>query len=228
MSEARNQILTTLRRNLKRGPAQGELRQQLEARLNQPQSNLIPARAQLPRAEQIELFVTMAHESAATLQRVKNPEEIPQAISAFVAQQQQLPADIVLAPAQELADLPWQTQKDLRIHNRQVQNGDKITVAPAFAGIAETGTLMLLSGPDSPTSLNFLPDIHIVILSAETIVGTYEDAFTRLRECRQRMPRTVNMITGPSRSADIEQTLQLGAHGPIQVHIILLQPDTVL
>jgi len=81
---------------------------------------------------------------------------------------------------------------------------------------------MLLSGAQTPTTLNFLPDAHIVVLPAERIVGPYEEAWQRLRKQQVAMPRTVNLITGPSRSADIEQTLQLGAHGPMQLHIIVL------
>ncbi|MEZ5579927.1 MAG: LUD domain-containing protein [Candidatus Competibacteraceae bacterium] len=73
---------------------------------------------------------------------------------------------------------------------------------------------MLLSGPHSPpTTLNFLPDTHIVVLRADRIVGAYEDAWDLLRARGLGMPRTVNFITGPSRSADIEQTVQMGAHG---------------
>ncbi|MDX1605990.1 MAG: lactate utilization protein C, partial [Candidatus Competibacterales bacterium] len=113
--------------------------------------------------------------------------------------------------------------ESLRCERRAARNGDKVTVTPAFAGIAETGTLMLLSGPDSPTTLNFLPDAHIVVLPAERIVGPYEAAWQRLRARNEPLPRTVNLITGPSRSADIEQTLQLGAHGPIRLHILLVE-----
>ena len=103
---------------------------------------------------------------------------------------------------------------------RPIRNGDYISMTKAFAGIAETGTLMLLSGPHSQTAMNFLPDVHIVVLSAPHIVGPYEDAWSRIR-AGGTLPRTVNLITGPSRSADIEQTLQLGAHGPVQLHIVI-------
>ena len=94
----------------------------------------------------------------------------------------------------------------------------------AFAGVAETGTLVLLSGPDNPTTLNFLPDTHIVMLSADDVAGDYETVWRRLRERYGpgALPRTVNLITGPSRSADIEQTLILGAHGPRALHILVV------
>lgn len=101
------------------------------------------------------------------------------------------------------------------------------TVSAAFAGIAETGTLMLISGPDNPTSLNFLPEAHIVVLPTAWIVGSYEEAFACFRAATKpsEMPRTINWITGPSRTADIEQTLLLGAHGPKQLLAILVDGE---
>ena len=79
--------------------------------------------------------------------------------------------------------------------------------------------MVLLSGPDSPTSLNFLPDYHVVLVRAPQLVRHIEDVWQRLRE-RGDVPRTVNFITGPSKTADVEQTLQLGAHGPRSLHVI--------
>ena len=93
----------------------------------------------------------------------------------------------------------------------------------AFAGIAETGTLALVSGPANPTTLNFLPDNHIVVLRKEDVVADYESVFAMLRTAYGKggAPRTLNFVTGPSRSADIEQTLLLGAHGPRRLHIVI-------
>jgi len=222
MSEAREQIFGTIRRNLKREALGSEQRGELERRLNQPIANLVPARAQLPQPELVELFVKMAQEAAAGVSRVASMDAVPAAVSTMLREQKLLPMEIVLAPSESVQNLPWADQPELSTQSRKAQNGDKVCVSPAFAGIAETGTLMLLSGPDSPTTLNFLPDIHIVVLTEDRIVGPYEDAWAKLRECAQGMPRTVNFITGPSRSADIEQTLQMGAHGPIQLHIVLV------
>jgi L-lactate dehydrogenase complex protein LldG len=83
--------------------------------------------------------------------------------------------------------------------------------------------VVLISGADNPTTLNFLPDVHIVVVDAADIAGDYETVMTRLRQRfgDGRLPRTVNLITGPSRSADIEQTLILGAHGPRKLHLIV-------
>jgi L-lactate dehydrogenase complex protein LldG len=84
---------------------------------------------------------------------------------------------------------------------------------------------MLVSGPETPSTLNFLPETHVVVVRASQIVGGYEDAWARLRAAMKAMPRTVNFITGPSRSGDIEQTLQLGAHGPRRLHVVLVNDD---
>lgn len=221
MSDARASILGTIQKNLNRGPLADAARTVLEARLHKPSANLIPARAQVSHAEQIELFIDMAKVASASVQEVKGLENVPAAVAEFILRSN-LPSDVVMAPDAALAALPWQAQERLRIERRPARDGDRVSVTPAFAGIAETGTLLLLSGPDSPTSLNFLPDTHIVVLPAAAIVGPYEDAWKRLRAHTDKLPRTLNLITGPSRSADIEQTLQLGAHGPVDLHIIVV------
>ena len=101
---------------------------------------------------------------------------------------------------------------------------DHNAVSAAFAAVAETGTLALVSGPANPTTLNFLPDNHVVIVFADDLVGDYESVFAKLRAAygAGAAPRTLNFITGPSRSADIEQTLLLGAHGPRRLHVVVV------
>ena len=223
---ARQQIFASLRKNLQRNLYRSDTalaeqqREQLRARIDQPQPNLIPQRAQLPQHEQVELFVRMAELASASVQRADDWNSVPGTIAEFIFRQN-LPGDIVLSPDPLLTELPWSEQERLRVESRLVKNGDRITVTPAFAGIAETGTLMMLSSEQRPSTMNFLPDVHIAVLEAQHIVGPYEEAWQRLRH-RSGLPRTINLITGPSRSGDIEQTLQLGAHGPIQTHIVII------
>jgi len=100
-------------------------------------------------------------------------------------------------------------------------DSDKASLTRAFAGIAETGTIIQLSGPESPTTLNFLPEVHLVVLEVSNLHASYEEAWSRLRE--QAMPRTVNMISGPSRTADIEQTIVRPAHGPKNMHVLIVR-----
>ena len=98
---------------------------------------------------------------------------------------------------------------------------DAVSITGTVAGIAETGTLMVRSGPDIANALHFLPDTHIAVVDAARIVGAYEDAFALLREGGAPMPRNVTLITGPSRSSDIERILQIGVHGPRTLHAVV-------
>ena len=221
MNEAREQVLAMIRRGLKCSPLEGTRRAELEARLAQPPRQLMPARAQGSPLERVTLFIKMAEYALATLDRVADEQAIPAAVAAFLAREN-LPPKVVMAPDAALAALPWESQPLLKIARRAARDGDKVSITPAFAGIAETGTLLLRSGPDGPTTLNFLPDTHIVLLPAERIVGSYEEGWDLLRATGDAMPRTVNYITGPSRSGDIEQTMQLGAHGPLRLHIVIV------
>jgi L-lactate dehydrogenase complex protein LldG len=110
----------------------------------------------------------------------------------------------------------------------RAEPGDAVSLTPCLAAIAETGTLMLVSGEGTPTTLNFLPDTHIVVVRTGQVVAGYEDGWDLLRaradsgDGPAALPRTVNFITGPSRTGDIEQRIQLGAHGPRRLHIILI------
>jgi L-lactate utilization protein LutC len=81
---------------------------------------------------------------------------------------------------------------------------------------------VLTSGPQTPTTLNFLPDHFLCVLAAGRIVPRLEDAWDLLRGEPGGMPRALNFVTGPSRTADVEQTIQLGAHGPRRLHVILV------
>jgi L-lactate utilization protein LutC len=89
--------------------------------------------------------------------------------------------------------------------------------------VAESGGVVTLSGPDTPSTLNFVPENHIVVVHASQVLRHLEDVWTLWRDSGRPMPRTLNIISGPSRTADIEQTIQLGAHGPRRLHILLLR-----
>ena len=224
MSGGREQILAGVRRSLKRGPLDGAARAALETRLAEGPRGPVPRRADGDAADRLALFEAMATEVSATLERLATPEDVPAAVARFL-KAHNLPAEIKVAPAGALETLPWDGEPMLRVRHGIAEASDAVSVAAAFAGVAETGTLMLLSGAEGPTTLNFLPDNHIVVLRAGDIVGPYEDAWDRLRadSGRGAMPRTVNFVTGPSRTADIEQKIQLGAHGPRRLHILVIE-----
>ncbi len=104
---------------------------------------------------------------------------------------------------------------------RRAQDGDKVALSEAYAGVAETGSIVLHSSPDMPASHNFLVDEQFIILPASKIKAHLEQVWQTLD--RQRMPRTVNILTGPSRTGDVEQTIQIGAHGPLRFHVFILE-----
>jgi len=106
---------------------------------------------------------------------------------------------------------------------RAARGSDHLSITGAFCAVAETGTVVLLSSPESPTSLNFLPDDHVVLLGRSQLLSHLEDVWQKIRQDVGDMPRTVNLITGPSKTADVEQTIQLGAHGPRRFAVILVE-----
>ena len=227
MNDTRDQVLNSIRRALKRGPLAPEAAASCETRLVTHRRNLIPARARtLPPRGQVELFVKMAETVNATVARVKRADDVPAAIAEYLSRLN-LPARLVRAPDPVLDALPWNARPLLETRRGVAADADPVGVTACFAAIAETGTLMLHSGAAGPTRNNFLPDTHIVMVRASQVVAAYEDGWDRLRAARSRdgafaMPRTVNFITGPSRTADIEQKIELGAHGPRRLHIVLI------
>ncbi len=128
-----------------------------------------------------------------------------------------LPPRITAARAGLFRGLTW---PGIDIEYRAAAPSDLVSLTLAYAGIAETGTLVLLSNAPTPTTLNFLPDHCICVLPRARIYPHMEDIWKRLRQDGE-MPRTVNLIGGPSRTADVEQIIQLGAHGPRRLHVIL-------
>ena len=148
-------------------------------------------------------------------------DAVPGAVADYLAAQN-LPTTCVMAPHPELRAIPWSARPLLTIREGRAEATDLVSVQHAFAAIAETGTLMLPCAPERPTTLNLLADTEIVVLRASRLVGAYEEAWDLLRAELGGMPRNVMLVTGPSRSADIEQTLELGAHGPRQLHVVLI------
>lgn len=91
----------------------------------------------------------------------------------------------------------------------------------ALAGVAETGGLLLEPGPEEPRLLSLVPPVHIALLLASTIEDTLESAM-RNRGWGKGMARNSLLISGPSKTADIEQTLAYGVHGPKRLIVVLV------
>lgn len=217
MTSARDRILGAIRNNLAAGGRQAEA---------YPGSGPEPQRARLPPAGQRALFLRMASQAAATTDVATARAEIPALIAAYL-KNHNLPAQIRVAPDPRLTGLDWTSQPLLEVSSGGTDGSHSVSVTGAFSAVAETGTLALTSGAPSPTLLNFLPENHIVVLDAKDLSGSYEDLWAKLKaQYGAEMPRTLNLVTGPSRSGDIEQTILMGAHGPKRLHIILLDEQT--
>jgi L-lactate dehydrogenase complex protein LldG len=207
-------ILGAIRRGLKRGALPEDQAMALRARLSAHPRQLIPARSRLPRPGQIALLVRNIEKEFGTVARVARPDDVPAAVTDYLAAQN-LPTDLAMAPHPELQSLPWHERPMLHIRTGRAMPGDLVSLQHGYAAVAETGTLVLPSGPDRPTTLNLLSDTTIVVLRAsrrDALSGGF-------------MPRNVMLVTGPSRSADIESVLELGAHGPRRLHVVLIDDD---
>lgn len=121
----------------------------------------------------------------------------------------------------ELASLDWPSA-GVAIDDRPAQDQDKTGMTGCFCAIAETGTLLLLSGPATPRSTALLPETHIAVARLSRLVATMEESFALLRREVGEPPRATWFVSGPSRTADIEQTIVIGAHGPYRAHVILV------
>jgi len=220
---ARDAILSRVRQSLGVSAADTGRRAIVISRLERTPRGIIPERGQLLRADRVALFCEMAEKVSASVNRVADYEAVPLAIADYL-RAQNLAAKVRMGEDQRLSGLPWNRVPHVLIRRGPSDGNDLATVSHAVAGVAETGTLVLTSGPDNPTTLNFLPEVHIVVVRGDDILGDYETAWDTIRVLygRGTMPRTVNFITGPSRSADIEQTLLLGAHGPRRLHILVV------
>ncbi len=192
-------------------------------RLRRHPRGTIPARAHGDRETLLQVFTDMLKGQGAVVVRAASPEQAVTAIAAEL-RAHDLPAILRLGADRVLATLPWATAPSLALRFGKAEPEDQAGLSRAVAAAAETGTLFLVSGGDNPTTLAFLPEQHTILIRAEEIVGAYEDAFDILRHSygEGALPRTVNMISGPSRTADIEQTIVRGAHGPKRLLVVIL------
>lgn len=222
-ASGRSKVLGNIRKSFNNSDkAQADRFSAVDARIRAQRPNVVPARASGDAKALLDLFITQAEQSSATTASVGGPDDLPQAVLDYLTAND-LPPRLKAAPHALLQNVPWAKQPSLDVTFGATTGDDEAALSMAFSGVAETGTLVLHSGPESPTTLNFLPDHHLVVLPLSCLTGTYEKAWSALRNAGNgAMPRTVNWITGPSRSGDIDQTLLMGAHGPRSLHILIL------
>ena len=218
-NNARSQVFSRLRKALGRGDDAGA-RATVEARLAASAPTLVPARADLEPEARAQLFIDQAKSVQADVERIERYSDLPATVADYL-RRHNLPMRLVKALDGHLDRAGWQGGL-LEVRAGRPQADDVVGLGVAFAGVAETGTLMLTSDRDHPTTLAFLPETAIVVLPSDRIARAYEDALHDYRSAGVDLPRSINLVTGPSRSGDIEQTLQLGAHGPKRLLIILV------
>ncbi len=190
----------------------------------------IAAHVQGPRpvmpADLVTRFLRRATDMASTVERIGSRTDIPAAVVRYL-DALELPPELAAQKSHagvcwpEFADLDW-SGAGLQIEARPTIGQDRLGVTGSFCAIAETGTLVFTTGEATPTATALLPDTHVAVIRADRIVAGMEEAFALVRAEYGGMPRAMNMISGPSRTGDIEQTIVLGAHGPFRVHILLL------
>ena len=221
-SRARDAVLGRVRKALDASGDRAKARGGAEA--------YIAAQAHGPRpsmpADLLARFMQRATDMESTVERLTDRAGIPPAVARYLDA-------LVLPPAlseqkshrgvcwPEFADLDW-AGAGLDVEPRPTLGHDRLGITGAFCAIAETGTLVVLAGGDTPTATTLLPDTHVAVLRADRIVSGMEEAFALVRRERGPMPRAMNMISGPSRTGDVEQTIVLGAHGPFRVHILVV------
>jgi L-lactate dehydrogenase complex protein LldG len=216
MNDSRDLILGRIRERLGRTAANAEpagaaIDAVLAARARGPKPP--------PDADLIAAFRARSEVLASTVDEVAGLADVPRAVAAYLAEHK-LGTRAVCVP--DLAASAW-SSAGLDVAARGAVDGDMVGITGCFRAIAETGTLMLCSGPATPPTVSLLPETHIAVVAAADIVASMEESWAALRAEFGQLPRAVNFISGPSRTGDIEQTIVLGAHGPYRVHIIIVR-----
>ena len=219
---AREDVLASVRKALGRSAPDPAARERALA--------YMAAHGQGPRpampADLVERFMARATDMASTVERVGRLDDVPGAVARYL-DALALPPALAAQKSHEgvcwpeLAGLDWDAA-GLRIEARPTEGDDRLGITGCFCAIAETGTLVFTTGAATPTASMLLPDTHVCVLRADQVVSGMEEAFGRVRAAHGGLPRAVNLVSGPSRTGDIEQTIVLGAHGPFRVHILLI------
>lgn len=222
---SRDAILSKIRAGVRAKANDAERRAVVTDRLAAKARHLTPARVRDRTTDQLlALFRGFLERESATVVEVDSKQEIPSAIASYL-RSNNLPARIRVGGDATLTQLPWGSEPHLEMLLGRAQPNDEVGLTHAAAAVAETGTLVMASGPDNPVTLNYLPDTHIVVVEQRDLVPAYEDAWNaiRARFGAVSMPRTVNFISGPSRTGDIGGRLVMGAHGPRRMCVIVVR-----
>lgn len=231
---SRDRVLAKVRAGVAAGApvanerTEAERRANVAARLSEHRRHLVPARAAgkspAELAALLKQWIEMAGGEVIT---AASDAAVPAAIADFLRRHNQ-PSRIRIGADERLASLFADSRAiPFEIATGPADPADATGVTHALAAVAETGTLVVASGAGNPVTLSFLPENNIVVVDRGDIVGPLEDAIARLRTNSSgttsvAMPRTLNLVSGPSRSADIGGVPVLGAHGPKRLAVIVV------
>ncbi|MGB7542088.1 MAG: lactate utilization protein C [Burkholderiales bacterium] len=217
MTAARERILSRIRKAQGRGGSRpsGAETQAVQTYIRAHPRGPLPA----VEGDLAARFRTRAESLQSTSDEVAAEGGVPAAVARYL-KANKLPLAGCVWPS--LAHLDWRGA-GLDLEPRRANGDDLVGVTGAFAAIAETGTLMLASGPESPATVSLLPETHIAIVPAGRIVAYMEEVWEMARAEFGQLPRAINFVSGPSRTGDIEQQIVMGAHGPYRVHIIVVR-----
>jgi L-lactate dehydrogenase complex protein LldG len=185
-------------------------------RLATPPSHTVPLAGRLPSDECKARFIAALASQGVAVIEVADVQLIPPAVADYL-KEEGLPLRLRMTTDESLAHLPWEASASkVALSVGAAAPGDRVAMSHALAGVAETGTLMLVSNAKNPVSLAFLPEVHIVALHESAIVGSFEAAFAVIKpsDGGPRLPRACNLISAPSRTGDIGGRIVVGAHGP--------------
>ncbi|ARU88860.1 hypothetical protein B9K09_13180 [Pseudomonas sp. M30-35] len=209
MSMSRQAILSKVRQALNREPQ--------AAIADHPFKDRIEL-SEAPNVDPQHSFLQRLKVTGVTLEVLAELSQVPAAVAGYCARHQ-LQGPLAIAPA--LAHLPWR-QTNQQIDLGTAQSHHRVGVAQAFAGIAATGSLVMLADAENPAGLNFLPEYHLVVLQRSRLLSQLDQLWPLLNSPSERIPQAIHLITGPSSTADIGGQLLFGAHGPRAVHILLI------
>ncbi len=222
---SRDRIFAQIRASL--GVKPGDERGRAVAeRIAVPPRNLVPKRAEKEHSELVRQFAGYLQGQTATVFVLDSPAQVPSAIAGYL-RAAGLPPKLRAGGDAFLHGLPWASEPSLQLVAGRADAADEVGLSMALAGVSETGTLVLASGADNPVTLAFLPETHVIVVMEDAIVGSYEEALDLVRQRfgAGRMPRTLNLVSGPSRTADIGGKIVIGAHGPRRLCVAVVRRD---
>lgn len=156
----------------------------------------------------------------------RDVSQVPGAVYALMRSLAPAANALRIAPDMKLKQLDWSALTQINVRCGIFTDDDTVTVSHAAGAIADHGALVLASSQECPTTLAFLPDIHLVVVNAGDIAATLQHALSKFSSSSGRdMPRAINIIAGASRTADIGGKIVQGAHGPHTVGTVIYDAE---